>query len=222
MGAGGGRPPPSRARVPPGSRAEGTRGPSRERRDIGAAQAPGAGAGGAEAAVGPGRAGPHNGGRGGPGRLGGGAGSGRAASQSPGPRREAVASPGSGPARPAAGAAATREKVPESPGWRKWKGRSRDPPGVSLLGLRGRSCVEGQALPGSGRLLLLGVCAVTEKVSRLQRVSGCVLPSESFRGVFVVCEKRGYQGVHSSLRECCPHFVFSLAWLMIRSADHAF
>lgn len=36
-----------------------------------------------------------------------------------------------------------------------------------------------RALPASRRLLLLSGCAVTEKVSRLQRVSGCFLFSET-------------------------------------------
>lgn len=43
----------------------------------------------------------------------------------------------------------------------------------------GRGSAEGRALPASRRLLLLSVCAVTEKVSRLQRVSGCFLFSET-------------------------------------------
>lgn len=57
--------------------------------------------------------------------------------------------------------------------------RKPNPDGRKSSRSEGRGSAEGRTLPASGRLLLLSVCAVTEKVSRLQWVSGCFLLSES-------------------------------------------
>lgn len=68
--------------------------------------------------------------------------------------------------------------------------------------------MEGQALPVSERLLLLSGSVVAEKVSRLQRVSDCFVPSETCVPQGCVCSLLKVWLLGTSRQEDDPHFLF--------------
>lgn len=138
------------------------------------------------AAVGRARAGQGPGrgrGRAGPSCLSVGArGAARAAAPSPGSVAEGACP---GPARPGPRRQQRQGKrlspVPESPGVEVVVRNEWSPSGRNPCRAGSRGSAEGQALPASGRLHLLSGSGAAEKVTLLQRVGNCFVPSEETR-----------------------------------------